>query len=552
MFAFLGPAGTYSEQALLEYQPDSERLPCTSIQGVCRAVLDGRAELGIVPLENLIHGPVTETQDELHHAGGKLVIIDSTSLRIEHCLGSKIFAELKPESLTRITEETSAALAKLTSTISHPQPLAQCSEFLATYLPSACQVKVASTALALVELERSSDRYLSVIAPRHSLEIRKIPILTFPIANSSENFTRFAIVSRRENADSTKAKLNITSDPNPYDNWVTSFAIVPGRDRQGLLFDLLEVISRKHQLNLLSIHSRPDSSGGFVFYLDVEGQISDPRVTSCLAELENSLHKNTQATAAILHLGSYRRAAFYPPQIRRIAIIGGEGRMGRWLGKFFSEVGIDHVQIDVTGSPQSTSERERINGSDVVFFSVPLLESAQIIESYLKELSPGQLVVENCSVKSQLAAVWQKLPPDVELLQIHTMFGEQVESLHGQNVIAISDPRSGSKAQAFLDLLYKHGALVHQATIEEHERGVAYTQALSHLLFLTYQTSAPTHMSNLDAFSTPNSRKLMQGGASINDQDPELTKAIQILNPYSNSVRTQFLENLMQIAMKYE
>ncbi len=100
-------------------------------------------------------------------------------------------------------------------------------------------------------------------------------VLARGIGNPPQNKTKFAVLGERYHA--------------PTGTDATSFVIYPHRDRIGLLEDILHLISRESGLNLSSIHSRPDTKGGFRFYIEVEGHVEDGTVAQCLAAMERAL-----------------------------------------------------------------------------------------------------------------------------------------------------------------------------------------------------------------------------------------------------------------------
>ncbi len=119
--AFLGPAGTFSEEATLKYDPDAEPVPMASITAVASAVESGMADLGIVPIENSLEGSVTETLDVLVRSARALSIQNEAILPIEHYL------LVKPR----------AKAASVKVLFAHPQALGQCRGFVERCFPKA-------------------------------------------------------------------------------------------------------------------------------------------------------------------------------------------------------------------------------------------------------------------------------------------------------------------------------------------------------------------------------------------------------------------------------
>ena len=267
-FAYLGPKGTHSELALGQYSEESEGLECSSIAQIFEKVNCGEVDAGFIPTENIIQGPVTETLDSLLEFKGKVYIADSFVYSVVNCFGT-YGSEVK-------------------QVLSHSQPLHQCSKYLDKNFPDAKRMPMASTSDAIRFVVDNDSKDAAVIGAKKSLEENGFKIVDENISNIKENKTRF-IVIRKGNVLNSK----LQSKEKVGEDYVTSIVVDPGKDRQGLLFELLEVISVKHGVNLLSIHSRPDLKGGFVFFLDLEGHASNDAVVQCLDDLKTHFLNET-------------------------------------------------------------------------------------------------------------------------------------------------------------------------------------------------------------------------------------------------------------------
>ncbi|MCB0346235.1 MAG: prephenate dehydrogenase/arogenate dehydrogenase family protein [Bdellovibrionales bacterium] len=521
--AYLGPEGTYTERALKEHFPSVRRKAYQTIADVVEAVADGSAAAGFVPFENVLQGPVVETLDHLLAHKDSIRITNSVFLTISHALGA-------PEG---------ANLGGLTRIYSHTQALRQCSQFLRTSAPQASSEAVSSTALAAKMVADSADLSCGAIAPKETLQLAGLNVLSEDIGDSKQNKTRFVLLKRAGEAE------DILAGSGP---WSTTIAIEPGRDRQGLLYDLLGIISKRFDVNLLSIHSRPDTRGGFVFFIDLEGRVGTPALDDCLEALDEYCTTETGKTAGVSVLGSYIREPFYTRSIRSIGIIGGLGLMGQWFGKLFSELGLA-VRISDTagGEPLEALCAE----CDVLLLSVPMASAKQVIDQVAPLVRPGQLIAENCSIKnSSLPHMIQALPEGCEVLGVHTMFGPQTEDLRGQNVVITSTERSGTKAQELEDLFYKYGANILHADIAHHDKVSAYIQSLYHLVLIglaEVMRSEFTSAEDLEKFSTPNARALFEPMKRIVRQRDELIRDLQTLNDQAPQTRQLFLDTFSEL-----
>ena len=174
--AYLGPPGTYSEQALNRYDAGAQGLPVRSVRAAILAVVSGEAPLAVVPIENSLEGAVTATLDALAGESHPVTIIAEVVLPVTHCL-------IGPEQ----------PLEDIRTVISHPQPLGQCAGYLERHLPDATQVAVASTAEAVRTVAaEGGDR--AAIGSRAAAELYGMPVLAEAIEDAPGNLTRFVVL----------------------------------------------------------------------------------------------------------------------------------------------------------------------------------------------------------------------------------------------------------------------------------------------------------------------------------------------------------------------
>jgi chorismate mutase/prephenate dehydratase len=265
--AFLGPVGTYTEQAMHEYFGHSiEGLPCPSIDEVFRAVEAGAAEFGVVPVENSTEGAVSRTLDLFLQT--QLVINGELALPIHHNL------------LT-----LSGNLTGVTRICAHAQALAQCQHWLAANAPHLERQAVSSNAEAA--RLAAEDPTVAAIAGDRAAAHYGLQVAYALIQDDPQNRTRFVMIGKEPAA------------PSGYDQ--TSL-IVSVQNEPGAMFHLLEPLAR-HGVSMTRFESRPARSGtwAYYFYIDLEGHRDDAPVAAALAELE-------QKAAFLKILGSYPRS----------------------------------------------------------------------------------------------------------------------------------------------------------------------------------------------------------------------------------------------------
>jgi chorismate mutase/prephenate dehydratase len=251
--SYLGPAGTYSEQAAREqFGASAELQPFGSVDGVFEEVERRRVEYGVVPVENSTEGVVAQTLDRF--VSSPLTIKAEISLRIDHCLLAR---RAKSRTLRRI--------------VSHPQSLAQCRGWLAQHYPGVPLEEVASNAAAAELAARQATT--AAIAGRPAAERYRLRIVAESIQDQPNNFTRFVVICGDGNAAPTG------------DDKTSILFSVP--HQAGALFSVLQPFAR-HRINLSTIESRPlkGRPWEYVFFLDLAGHINEAAMAKAIAAFE--------------------------------------------------------------------------------------------------------------------------------------------------------------------------------------------------------------------------------------------------------------------------
>jgi chorismate mutase / prephenate dehydratase len=267
--AFLGPEGTFTQTAVLNHFGHSVRgLPLGSIDEVFHEVEAGSADFGVVPIENSTEGTVNHTLDRF--LTSPLKICGEVELRIRHHLMGAM-----------------SSLSRIERVCSHPQSLAQCRGWLEEHLPGIEQVPVSSNAEGA---RRARDEKGSAaIAGDTAAEVYGLKLLATQIEDRADNTTRFLVLGRKLFAPSGADRT-------------TLLVSVGHTDAPGALHRLLAPLAR-HRVSLTRIESRPSHrrKWDYVFFIDLEGHVDEPRVARALAALKRraSLYRV---------LGSYPRA----------------------------------------------------------------------------------------------------------------------------------------------------------------------------------------------------------------------------------------------------
>jgi prephenate dehydratase/prephenate dehydrogenase len=509
---FLGPAGTYTEEAAKAAVAEATYLlPYPLIEAVFEAVMQGEVDRGLVPIENVIQGPVTETLDYLYHYASGVKIVDQLVLPIQHAIGAL------------------GSAAHITRVLSKDQALKQCSTYLQTHYPQAQQVEVASTSAAMEMIVAEHLQDAAAIGSPQAMQQYDLPILDRDIGNVKNNKTRFALLG----------PASVGYHPRTGRD-ATMLVIYPPSDRMGILEDILSVVSREYRLNLSSIHSRPDTRGAFRFYMEVEGHLDDPPVAACLDALAKQLGSDD---VEIRTFGSYPRCPFNEPRLRTIGIIGGTGQMGQWFERFFGAAG---YTVLISGRRTPLPYAQCIAQSDAVIINVPIKNTVDMIHDLGKHFRPGQLITDNTSIKTQpVAAMLKAVAPGVEVLGMHTVFGPAVESLRRQNVVFTRTSASGELSREFETIFYKYGAKITYTDPENHDRQMAFHQNLEHFTKLVLSQVLRRQFGDpfeMDSYSSPNSRTSLITMGRILNADPDLYSEIQAYNTQGPALIQAYLE----------
>ena len=262
--AYLGPAGTFSEAAVMQrFGQASQGIPCASIDEVFRAVESAAANYGMVPVENSTEGAVGRTLDLLLQS--PLKVCGEVMLTVHQCLLSQ-----------------ASDIAGIQRVYSHPQSFGQCQGWLNTHLPNAERIPVASNAeaAALASREALSAAIAGKIAAQHYA----VPVRAENIEDDPRNTTRFLVIGNQDVAPSGSDRTSL---------------VMSAANRPGAVHDLLVPLA-KHGVSMTKLESRPARSGlwEYVFFLDIEGHQSDVKVAAALAELK-------QVATFVKVLGSY-------------------------------------------------------------------------------------------------------------------------------------------------------------------------------------------------------------------------------------------------------
>jgi prephenate dehydratase len=271
-YAYLGPAGTFTEAALLKIAAkDDQLIAYANVTAALDAVRKGECAKALVPIENSVEGVVARTLDELA-SGEPLVITAETTLPVTFSLMTLDKTDIKD----------------IKSIATHPHAESQCRSYIAKNFPNAQVIETASTAAAAKGLSKGD--YDAAIAAPIAAKNYQLKVIAEGIGDNTKAVTRFVVVEKPGEIPAATGKDR------------TSLAVFIAIDHAGALLEILNEFA-KHQVNLSFIQSRPTGAqlGHYHFIIDTEGHIDDQAVSAAVAGLK-------QICEDIRFLGSYPQA----------------------------------------------------------------------------------------------------------------------------------------------------------------------------------------------------------------------------------------------------
>lgn len=284
---FLGPPGTFSEEALLS-EPDlaaGEVVPLATFGDVMEAVESGRTDLGFLALENSIEGTVNANLDALVFDRDLLIVREVVLLVQQHLMAPP-----------------GTHLVDVKRVISFPHATAQCRRWLQSHLPGVDEVAATSTAEGVRLVGEERPEATAAIGTRLAASLYGLDVLAADIEDHDSNATRFVAVARPEHGI-----------PAPTGHDKTSVVCFQFDDKPGSLHGILGQFSARN-LNLTKLESRPTKKGlgDYCFIIDLDGHVDDEVVADCLRDLHATL-------PFVKFLGSYPAAGDHGPARRRDA-----------------------------------------------------------------------------------------------------------------------------------------------------------------------------------------------------------------------------------------
>jgi prephenate dehydratase len=287
---YLGPAGTFTEEALLDSAaPEAvEPVALASIYDTVAALRREEVDFAIAPIENSLEGSINVTLDLLAGEATDVKIVGEALLRVRHSL----------------IAAADTALAEIDTVITHPHVPGQCTRFLRHELAHARILPASSTAEAVRAVVAGGERGQAAIGTLLAARIYGGTVIRERVEDREDNETRFVWLARHASsaggAEIARAPLRAGADA----GYKTSLVFWgAGAERPGWLVHCLDEFASRH-INLTKIESRPrrDGLGSYMFFVDLAGRAEDPEVAEAVARIEANCEE-------VLVLGSYAVAA---------------------------------------------------------------------------------------------------------------------------------------------------------------------------------------------------------------------------------------------------
>jgi prephenate dehydratase len=273
--AYLGPPGTFTEEALLSAPEaaDADPVPLQTVPDVIAAVTSGSVDGGVVPIENSIEGSVNVTLDTLAFGSPGVTIQRELVLPVRHALLARVGVRVED----------------IVVVVSHPHATAQCRQYLAEHLPNA-EVRAANSTAEAAQIvsERGPIEPWAAIGTQLAAALYGLVVTAPDIEDRRENSTRFVLVGKESVPQTGNDK--------------TSVVCFIEKDRPGALLAILHEFSDRG-INLTKLESRPTKErlGEYCFFIDIEGHVDEPNVGHAIAGLRTKI-------LDVKVMGSYPRA----------------------------------------------------------------------------------------------------------------------------------------------------------------------------------------------------------------------------------------------------
>lgn len=511
--ATLGPEGSDSHQAALEFSPSAQMIYFNRIGDALDAFVEGRADVALVPVYNTREGEVKE-YFRLISQIENVYWIDNIVLPIHLSLGA--------------LEQPTSSNFKIDTIIGCSSVFRQCDDYIEHHFPDATLIAVRDIDAALKNISEDKRYNYGVIETEQLVKKHNLKLLDREVA--SHNRTRFAVISKS------------MAPETGYD--ATSIITRPLKDRVGMLADILGEFTNRG-INILDLQSENDiKTQKLRIYLEIEGHSDTDLVKEALHTIESSV---IQEDGALKVLGSFPRVDMRVKKINTFGFVG-SGDMSQWFADRLTSEG---YQTIVTGRSTHISPEEMIEQADVVMICVPISVTASTIEKYGPSLKDGQaLIILAGESEHTIKTALHVTHPGVEVMFVHNLWGPQAVTMKDKNASVVRTKRSGSFCSEFEAFLYKHGADIFHDSPQKHDLLMGVGQKLPTTISVAFAMTLKEHSINYDDINSHSTLTSLYGIlalARVHNQNPRTYAEIMASQGDGRKIVRSFAENILHL-----
>ena len=510
--ATLGPAGSDSYQAAIQYSPDAEILLFNRIGDVICAFSEGRVQNALVPVYNTREGEVKE-YFRLISKMEQGYWVDNVVLPIHLSLGA----------LSRPGKDS----VPITTIVGRSSVFRQCDDYIDEFYPKATLMAVQDIETAMATIKDQGKQDYAVIDSEELVKKHGFELVAREVVG--HNRTRFAVIGKQP------------ASASGYD--ATAIITRPLKDRVGMLADILGEFTRRG-INILDLQSENDiKTQKLRIYLEIEGHISNHILQESVKTIETSI---IQEESSLNVLGSFPRVDMRVKKIKTFGFIG-SGDMSQWFAERLRNEGYATL---VSGRTTSLRPEDMIQKVDVVIVCVPISVTSKTIRKYGPLLGDGQALIvlageSEKSINTALSATSQ----GVEVMFVHNLWGPQALTMKDKNASIVRTPRSGSFCSEFEAFLYKHGADIFHDSATKHDLLMGVGQKLPTIISVALAMTLGDHSIDCDDIKSHSTLTSLYGilaMARVHNQNPRTYAEIMATGGDGRKIVRSFAKNLLK------
>ncbi len=511
--ATLGPVGSDSYQASLQYSPNAELFLYNRIADILTAFKEGGVQYAVIPVYNTREGEVKE-YFRLMAKMEQGFWVDNVVLPIHLSLGA-------------LHDPNNVDLT-ITTIVGRSSVFRQCEEFIEENYPDATLMAVHDIEAAMAAICLENKLGFAVIESEALVKKHGLNLLAREVV--AHNRTRFSIIGRKP------------APASGYD--ATAIITRPLRDRVGMLADILGEFTRRG-INILDLRSENDiQTQKLRIYVEVEGHADTALLKDALNTIESTV---IQEKDALKVLGSFPRVDMRVKKIKSFGFVG-SGDMSKWFADRLENEG---YKTFITGRKTPLSPEAMIEKADVILVCVPISVTATVISTYGPLLKDGQaLIILAGESENTIASALKSTSQGVEVMFVHNLWGPQALTMKDKNAAVVRTHRSGSFCSEFEAFLYKHGADINYDSAQKHDLLMGVSQKLPTTVSVALAMTLKEHKidcNDINSHSTLTSLYGILAMARIHNQNPRTYAEIMATAGDGRKIVRSFAQNIIKL-----